>query len=77
MQRSRALGAMFFGIVVLVAGGGLSSWQHTVPVAARATAATGPAEKSGGRRIVICGSKRITEFSMPAAFLRKRSRDAT
>jgi hypothetical protein len=39
MQRSRALGAMFFGIVVLVAGSHLSSWQHTVPVAAQATAA--------------------------------------
>jgi hypothetical protein len=40
MQRSRALGAMFFGIVVLVAGNHLSSWQHTVPVAAQAAAAT-------------------------------------
>jgi hypothetical protein len=40
MQRSRTLGAMFFGIVVLVAGSHLSSWQHTVPVAAQATAAT-------------------------------------
>jgi hypothetical protein len=40
MQRSRALGALFFGIVVLVAGSHLSSWQHTVPVAAQATAAT-------------------------------------
>ena len=40
MQRSRALAAMFFGIVVLVAGSHLSSWQHTVPVAAQATAAT-------------------------------------
>jgi len=40
MQRSRTLGAMFFGIVVLVAGGGLSSWQHSFPVAAQATAAT-------------------------------------
>ena len=40
MERSRALGAMFFGIVVLVAGGGLSSWQHSFPVAAQATAAT-------------------------------------
>jgi hypothetical protein len=40
MQRSRALGAMFFGIVALVAGSHLSSWQHTVPVAAQATAAT-------------------------------------
>jgi hypothetical protein len=39
MQRSRALGATFFGIVVLVAGSHLSSWQHTVPVAAQATAA--------------------------------------
>jgi len=36
MQRSRALGALFFGIVVLVAGGGLSSWQHSFPVAAQA-----------------------------------------
>ena len=40
MQRSRALGAMFFGIVALVAGSHLSSWQHTLPVAAQATAAT-------------------------------------
>ena len=40
MQRSRALGAMFFGIVVLVAGTHLSSWQHTLPVAAQAIAAT-------------------------------------
>jgi hypothetical protein len=40
MQRSRALGATFFGIVVLVAGSHLSSWQHTVQVAAQATAAT-------------------------------------
>ena len=40
MQRSKALGAMFFGIVVLVAGSHLSSWQHTVPVAAQATAVT-------------------------------------
>jgi hypothetical protein len=40
MQRSKALGAMFFGIVVLVAGSHLSSWQHTVPVAAQATATT-------------------------------------
>ncbi len=39
MQRSRALGAMFFGIVVLV-GGGLSSWQHSFPVAAQAIATT-------------------------------------
>jgi hypothetical protein len=39
MQRSRTLGAMFFGIVVLVAGSHLSSWQHAVPVAAQATAA--------------------------------------
>jgi hypothetical protein len=30
---------MFFGIVVLVAGSHLSSWQHAVPVAAQATAA--------------------------------------
>ena len=40
MQRSRALGAMFFGIVVLVAGGGLSSRQHSFPVAAQAIATT-------------------------------------
>ena len=40
MQRSRALGAMFFGIVVLVAGGGLSSWQQSFPVAAQAIATT-------------------------------------
>jgi predicted enzyme related to lactoylglutathione lyase len=40
MQRSRALGAMFFGIVVLVAGGHLSSWQHSFPVAAQAIATT-------------------------------------
>ena len=40
MQRSRALGAMFFGIVVLAAGGGLSSWQNSVPVAAQAIATT-------------------------------------
>ena len=40
MQRSRALGTMFFGIVVLVAGGGLSSWQHSFPVAAQASATT-------------------------------------
>jgi predicted enzyme related to lactoylglutathione lyase len=40
MQRSRTLGAMFFGIVVLVAGGGLSSWQHSFPVAAQAIATT-------------------------------------
>jgi len=40
MQRSRELGAMFFGIVVLAAGSHLSSWQHTAPVAAQATAAT-------------------------------------
>jgi hypothetical protein len=40
MQRSRALGAMFFGIVGLVAGGGLSSWQHSFPVAAQAIATT-------------------------------------
>jgi predicted enzyme related to lactoylglutathione lyase len=31
---------MFFGIVVLVAGGGLSSWQHSFPVAAQAIATT-------------------------------------
>jgi predicted enzyme related to lactoylglutathione lyase len=40
MQRSRALGTMFFGIVVLVADSHLSSWQHTLPVAAQAIAAT-------------------------------------
>jgi hypothetical protein len=40
MQRSRALGVLFFGIVVLVAGGGLSSWQHSFPVAAQAIATT-------------------------------------
>jgi hypothetical protein len=40
MQRSRALGALFFGIVVLVAGSGLSSWQHSFPVAAQAIATT-------------------------------------
>jgi predicted enzyme related to lactoylglutathione lyase len=40
MQRSRAVGAMFFGIVVLVAGGGLSSWQHSCPVGAQAIATT-------------------------------------
>jgi len=31
---------MLFGIVVLVAGGGLSSWQHSFPVAAQAIATT-------------------------------------
>jgi predicted enzyme related to lactoylglutathione lyase len=40
MQRSRALWAMFFGIVVLVAGSGLLSWQHSFPVAAQAIATT-------------------------------------
>jgi len=40
MQRSRALEAMFFGVVVLVAGSHLSSWQHTLPVATQAIAAT-------------------------------------
>lgn len=40
MQRTRALGAIFFGVIVLVAGSHLSSWQHTVPVAAQATSAT-------------------------------------
>ena len=40
MQRSRALGVLFFRIVVLVAGGGLSSWQHSFPVAAQAIATT-------------------------------------
>jgi hypothetical protein len=38
VQKSRALWAMFFGIVVLVAGGGLSSLQHSFPVAAQAVA---------------------------------------
>jgi hypothetical protein len=40
MQRSRALRATFFGIVVLVAGSALSSWQHSSPVAAQAIATT-------------------------------------
>src|SRR5258708_20630009 len=40
MQRSKALAAMVFGIGVLVAGGGLSSWQHSFPVAAQAIATT-------------------------------------
>ena len=40
MQRSRALRATFFGVVVLLAGSGLSSWRHTVPVAARTNGAT-------------------------------------
>jgi hypothetical protein len=40
MQRSRAFGATFFGIVVLVAGSGLLSWQHSFPVAAQAIATT-------------------------------------
>ena len=40
MQRSRALGAKLFGIVVLIAGGDLSSWQHSFPVAAQAIATT-------------------------------------
>jgi len=40
MQRSRSLGAMFFGIVVLVAGSRLWTWQNSVPVLAQATAAT-------------------------------------
>jgi hypothetical protein len=40
MQRSRALEATFFGVVLLVAGSHLSSWQHTLPVAAQAIAAT-------------------------------------
>jgi predicted enzyme related to lactoylglutathione lyase len=40
MQRSRALGAMFFGIVVLVAGSRLWTWQNSAPVLAQATAAT-------------------------------------
>lgn len=39
MQRSRTLGAIFFGVVVFVTGL-LSSWQHTLPVAAQAIAAT-------------------------------------
>ena len=40
MRRSRALVAIFFGVVVLVARSHLSSWQHTLPVAAQAIAAT-------------------------------------
>jgi predicted enzyme related to lactoylglutathione lyase len=40
MQRSRSLGAMFFGIVVLVAGSRLWTWQNSAPVLAQATAAT-------------------------------------
>ena len=40
MQRSRALEAMFFGIVLFFVGSHLSSWQHTLPVAAQAIAAT-------------------------------------
>ena len=40
MQRSRSLGAMFFGIVVLVAGNRLWTWQNSAPVLAQATAAT-------------------------------------
>src|SRR5215831_5129953 len=40
MQRSRALRATFFGVVVLLAGSGLSSWRHTVPVAAQTNGAT-------------------------------------
>ena len=40
MQRSRSLGAMFFGIVVLVAGSRLWTWQNSSPVLAQATAAT-------------------------------------
>jgi hypothetical protein len=39
-MKSRTLGATFFGIVALVAGSGLSSWRHTVSVAAQANAAT-------------------------------------
>src|SRR5260221_5249862 len=31
---------MFFEIVVLIAGGGLSSWQHSFPVAAKAISTT-------------------------------------
>ena len=40
MQRSRALGAMFFGVVLLVAGTHLWTWQNSAPVLAQATAAT-------------------------------------
>jgi hypothetical protein len=40
MQRNRTLGAIFFGVAVLVAGSHLSNWQHTLPVAAQAIAAT-------------------------------------
>jgi predicted enzyme related to lactoylglutathione lyase len=40
MQRSRAFGAIVFGVVVLAAGGDLRSWEHSAPVAAQATAAT-------------------------------------
>jgi hypothetical protein len=40
MRRSRALVAIFFGVVVLVARSHLSSWHHTLPVAAQAIAAT-------------------------------------
>ncbi|MGB2666645.1 MAG: hypothetical protein WAK48_21760 [Candidatus Acidiferrum sp.] len=40
MQRSRSLGAMFFGIVVLVAGSRLWTWQNSASVLAQATAAT-------------------------------------
>ena len=40
MQRSRSFGAMFFGIVVLVAGSRLWTWQNSAPVLAQATAAT-------------------------------------
>ncbi|MGB9431589.1 MAG: hypothetical protein WBQ89_05050 [Candidatus Acidiferrum sp.] len=40
MKRSRALGTMFFGIVVLVAGSRLRTWHNSAPVLAQATAAT-------------------------------------
>jgi len=40
MKRNGALAATFVGIVVLVAGSGLSSWRYTFPVAAQAIAAT-------------------------------------
>jgi hypothetical protein len=40
MQRSRSLRAMFLGIVALVAGSCLWTWQNSAPVLAQATAAT-------------------------------------
>lgn len=39
-RRSRAFWAVIFGIVVLVAGGSLWSWQNTLAVAAQATTET-------------------------------------